>query len=194
MLFIGLVFTPRQNGNQDSRGQHHGCFPASHWSLTPSYDSHEEGHGGNSLLERDSTAAATAPAPPLQMKTVANLDVDFARVQVVSSAESKTVVEQDAAIGNVDGLQVGGEFVAELLAERKVKGGVRLQVAWWRTAIGESGRVIDVRRGVGAPGERVLAAKVQRIALVVVEGEISRRRNGQSPIKPPTTQPRPSAN
>src|ERR1700682_713232 len=62
-------------------------------------------------------AAATAPAPPLQMKTVANLDVDFARVQIVSSAEGKTVVEQNAAIGNVDGLQIGGEFLAKLLAE-----------------------------------------------------------------------------
>src|SRR5712692_7519219 len=53
------------------------------------------------LLEAAPQAAATALAPPLQMKTVANLDVEFARVQVVSSAESKTVVEQDTAIGDV---------------------------------------------------------------------------------------------
>ena len=62
------------------------------------------------------------------MKTVANLDVGFARVQVVSSAESKTVVEQNAAIGNVDGLHIGGESLAKLLTERKVKRGVRLEM------------------------------------------------------------------
>jgi hypothetical protein len=81
------------------------------------------------------------------MKTVANLDVDFARVQVVSSAEGEAVVEQDAAVGDIDGLQVYGEFVAKLFAERKVKGGVRLEMIAGdtRIAVGESRRVVDVR-------------------------------------------------
>src|SRR5882762_1843334 len=56
VLLFGLAFTSRQNGNQDSRSQHHGRFPASHWSLTPSYDSHKEGRGGKSLLEEGSTS------------------------------------------------------------------------------------------------------------------------------------------
>src|SRR5260370_27746849 len=96
----------------------------------------------------------------------------------MSAAEGEAVVEQDAAVGDVDGLQVDGKFVAELFAERNVEGGVRLQVTWWRTAVGESGRVIDVRRGVGAPGKRVLAAAGQRVALVVVAGEIPTRGSG----------------
>src|SRR5260370_40061310 len=81
------------------------------------------------------------------VETVAQLHKKFARIQVVGAAEGEAVVEEDAAVGDVDRLQVDGEFVAELLAERNVEGGVRLQVAWWRTAVGESGRVIHVRRG-----------------------------------------------
>jgi len=56
-------------------------------------------------------------APPLQMETVANLDVEFARVQVVSSAEGKAVVEQDAAIGDVQRLNVYRELLTETLSE-----------------------------------------------------------------------------
>jgi len=61
------------------------------------------------------------------------------------AAESKAVVQENAAIGNVNGLQVGGESFAKLLDEGQIKSGVRRQVAWWRAAVGESRSVIDVR-------------------------------------------------
>src|SRR6267378_3122176 len=116
-------------------------------------------------------AATTAPAPPLQMKTVANLDVEFARVQVVSSAESKTVVEQDAAIGDVQRLNVYRELLTETLSEREVKCGVRLEMIAGDhgVAIGEAGGVVDVGRSVGMEWEIVARTEMQGVALVVVE-------------------------
>ena len=81
------------------------------------------------------------------METVAHLDKNFARIQVVGAAKGKAVVEQDAAVGGVDGLQVERELLAETLAQRKVKGGVRLEMIACdrRVVIGESGGVVNVR-------------------------------------------------
>ena len=52
------------------------------------------------------------------MKAVANLDEDFAGVDVVRATESEAVVEKHAAIGDVDGLQICRKPFAELFADR----------------------------------------------------------------------------
>src|SRR6266849_2143564 len=88
--------------------------------------------------------------PPIRpgksiVETIAQLHEDFARIEEVGAAKGKTVVKQDAAVGDIDALHVDGESLAELFAEREVEGGVRQQVAWRRTAIGKAGSVIDVR-------------------------------------------------
>src|SRR5216684_7106519 len=70
------------------------------------------------------------------VETITQLDKNFARIQVVGAAKGKAVVEEDAAVGDVDALQVDGKPFAETLADRKVESGVRLQVAWRRTAVG----------------------------------------------------------
>ena len=41
------------------------------------------------------------------METVAHLDKNFARIQIVSAAKRKTIVEEDAAVGYIDSLQIG---------------------------------------------------------------------------------------
>src|SRR5260370_38576670 len=81
------------------------------------------------------------------METIAQLDKDFPRIQEVGAAESETVVEQDAVVGDVYGLQVGGEFFAETFAERKVKSVVRLEMIVWgiRICVGESRSVVECR-------------------------------------------------
>ncbi len=43
------------------------------------------------------------------MKTIAQLREDFARIQVVDTAEGKAVVQEDASIGDVDGLVTSKE-------------------------------------------------------------------------------------
>ena len=143
---------------------------APHWLFTPSDDSHEEGRGGKSLGAPPG-AADTTLRPPLEMKTVANLDVEFARIQIVSSAESKTVVEENAAIGDVQGLNVYGEPLTETLSQREVKCGVRLEMIAGDqgVAVGEAGGVVDVGRSVGMEWEIVARAEVQGVALVVIE-------------------------
>ena len=105
------------------------------------------------------------------MKTVANLDVEFARVQVVGAAEGKAVVEQDAAIGDVQRLNVYRELLAETLSQRKVKCGVRLEMIAGDqgVAVGEAGGVVDVGRSVGMEWEIVARAEMQGVALVVIE-------------------------
>lgn len=43
------------------------------------------------------------------VKTIAQLREDFARIQVVDTAEGKAVVQEDASIGDVDGLVTSKE-------------------------------------------------------------------------------------
>jgi hypothetical protein len=43
------------------------------------------------------------------VKTIAQLREDFARIQVVDTAEGKTVVQEHASIGDVDGLVTSKE-------------------------------------------------------------------------------------
>ena len=62
------------------------------------------------------------------METIAHLDEEFAGIQVVGAAEGETVVEEDAAVGEVDGLNVQGEAFAETFSEREVDSGVWLEV------------------------------------------------------------------
>ena len=51
------------------------------------------------------------------MKPIAQLNENFARVKVVSAAEGEAIVEKDAAVGDVCGLQVEGEAFAEIFAK-----------------------------------------------------------------------------
>src|SRR6059036_2203873 len=80
------------------------------------------------------------------VKTIAQLDEKFARIEIVRSAEGEAVVEEHAAVGDVDGLEVDGEALSELLAERQIKRCVRLKVIaashLWCFTVGEA-------RGVG---------------------------------------------
>src|ERR1700722_12018039 len=108
------------------------------------------------------------------MKTVAEFDVDFAGIVPMESAESYAVVEFHAAVGDIDCVYGGGELVAEILAQsyvercvlRQIVSGIRLA----GKGVGETGAVIDVGGSVGAPGEGQIAADIERVALVVIEG------------------------
>src|SRR5271168_2146087 len=106
------------------------------------------------------------------VETVANLGDDLARIQKVRASERETVIEEHAAVGDVDPLHVDGETFPKALADSKIKRRVRLEVVIGvrrRIAIGEAGSVVDVCGNVAAPGQRVLPAEVQRVALVVIE-------------------------
>ena len=92
---------------------------------------------------------------PSVVETIAQLDEYFARVEVVRAAEGEAVVEEDAAVGDVDNLEVCGEAFAEILAERKIKGSVGLEMAvgiGGKIPVGEAGGVGNVSGGVGMPG------------------------------------------
>ncbi len=105
------------------------------------------------------------------VKTVPQLDKNFARIQVVRSAKRKTIVEQDAPVGDVDALQVDGESFPETFAEGKVERGVRPKMVAGHVGIAvcEAGRVIHVRRGVGMEWQIVARAEMQSVALVMIE-------------------------
>ena len=47
------------------------------------------------------------------MKAVAQLNKDFARVDIVRAAEGEAVVEEHSAIGDVERLKAGGEPFAK---------------------------------------------------------------------------------
>ena len=81
------------------------------------------------LLEGEPQKRPPRPALPSVVKAVANLGVDFAGIEEVGSAEGETVVEEDAAVGDVDGVDVDGEAFAKTFAEGQVEGGVTGQSA-----------------------------------------------------------------
>ena len=112
------------------------------------------------------------------MKSVANLDKNFAGIQKVRSAKGEAVIQQNAAVCHVDTLHIYGNSLAKILADGEIERGVRLEMIAGniRIAIGESRSIVDIRREISAPRQRVLPPKMQRISLVVVEKEISGRR------------------
>jgi hypothetical protein len=56
-------------------------------------------------------------ALPSVMKPVANLDKDFAGIQIMRSAKGEAVIQQNAAICDVYALNVHRKAFAEALAE-----------------------------------------------------------------------------
>lgn len=92
------------------------------------------------------------------MKAIARLDEDFARFEKMRATEGEAIVEQHAAIGDVDGLQIDRQALAELLAEREVKRSVRLKVIAGShrrlIAVAEAGGVGDRWRQKHAMGKR----------------------------------------
>ena len=93
------------------------------------------------------------------MEAVTKLDVDLARKIPVESAEGEAVVVEHALVGDVESRDRGGEAFGEILAEGKIEGGVGRQVVAlvWLTwdaglSVAEAGAVVDIRRGVRAPG------------------------------------------
>ena len=72
------------------------------------------------------------------METVAQLGKDFAGIQEMRSAEGKAIVEQNAAVGDVEGAQGDGKPFAKLFAESEVKGGVPREMIGRRIAVRES--------------------------------------------------------
>ena len=63
------------------------------------------------------------------MEAVAELEEDLARVEIVGAAEGEAVVEEHAAVGDVDGLEIDGEALTEVFSEREIKRGMRLEMA-----------------------------------------------------------------
>lgn len=79
------------------------------------------------------------------VETIAHLDKDFAWVHVMRAAEGEAVIEQDAAIGDVQTSDTERKPFAEVFAKRQVKGRVSRQVAGRRISVCESRAVVNVR-------------------------------------------------
>lgn len=62
------------------------------------------------------------------MKPVANLDKNFAGIQIVRSAKGEAVIQQNAAVCHVDTLNIYGDPLAKILADGEVERGVRLEM------------------------------------------------------------------
>src|ERR1700674_408678 len=109
------------------------------------------------------------------MKSVAQFDIDLARVVPMETAEGLAVVEVHAAVGHVQGIQRCGDALAEVLANRKVERGVLWQMASRiraaRERVTEAGAVVDVRGCIRAPRQGNVGTDVERVCLIVVEGD-----------------------
>src|SRR5580704_589157 len=108
--------------------------------------------------------------PPV-MKPVANLDKDFAGIQIVRSAKGEAVVQQNAAVCYVYCLDVRGKLLAEAFADGEVECGMRLEMiagdGW--IAVREARGIVNVSRCIASPGQSVLTADVQGVALIVIQ-------------------------
>src|SRR4029077_20396832 len=75
-----------------------------------------------------STQAVPGTALPSVIKAIANLRKNLARIQIVRSAKGKAVVQQYAAVCDVDSLDIYGETLPKVLADGKVERGMRLEM------------------------------------------------------------------
>jgi len=108
----------------------------------------------------------------LVVEAVAELEEDFARVEEMRAAKSEAVVEEHAAVRDVDGLDTGGKTVTETLAQRQIEGGMARQMVGAArdcTADSEAGGIVDVGGCIAAPRQSELAANMKRVALIVIE-------------------------
>jgi hypothetical protein len=114
------------------------------------------------------------------MESVAQFGINLPRVVPVETSEGLAVVEVHAAVGYVQGIQRCGDALAEVLANRNVERGVLRQmvagIGLVNECVTEAGAIIDVGGCVGAPGKGDVAANVQSVALVVIEGKKRSRR------------------
>src|SRR3984893_2938614 len=105
------------------------------------------------------------------MKPVANLDKNLAWIQIVCSTKSEAVVQQYAAVCDVDTLNIYGNPLAKVFADGEVERGMRLEMVarnrW--VPVREPRGVVNVSRCIASPGQRELSADVQRVSLIVVE-------------------------
>ena len=79
---------------------------------------------------RDLRAAVlhTRPVFYFSSETIAEFDIDFARIVPVEVAEGDAVVEFDASAGNVDRVHRSGKAFTEILAQSHVEPGRPRQV------------------------------------------------------------------
>src|SRR5271166_1357570 len=107
------------------------------------------------------------------MEAIAKLGVDFAWIVPMKSAEGDAIVQFHAAVGDIEAVQRNRVSFAEVFAERQIETGVLRQiVAAIRLAgkrVAEAGTIIDVGRGIAAPGQAEIASHIQSVALVVIE-------------------------
>jgi hypothetical protein len=110
------------------------------------------------------------------VKAIAKFHIDFARQIPVKSPEREAVVVEDALVGDIEGGDRGSEAFPKILAEGEIEGGVAGEIvalvglAWHAgLSVVEAGTIVDVRRGIGAPGKANVSAHVQRVPLVMVE-------------------------
>src|SRR5664279_145672 len=99
------------------------------------------------------------------VEPIAKFDKNFARVIPVETSEGGAVVEFDAAVGDVQRVQRGGDALAEILAQRQIEGGVSGEIAAGiglvRERVAETRAVVDVGGSKRAPGERDVRADVK---------------------------------
>src|ERR1700688_1394206 len=118
-----------------------------------------------------SSQAAAQHALPSVMKPVANLDKNFPGIQIVRSAKGEAVIQQNAAVCDVDTLNTCGKTLPKILADGEVERGVRLEMVARdrRIPIREPRGIVNVSRCIASPGQRELSANVQRVSLVMIE-------------------------
>jgi hypothetical protein len=93
----------------------------------------------------------------------------------VETAESLAIVEIHPTVRNVQDVQRRGESLAKILAYGEIKGCVLRQVVspigLSRKGVAEAGTVIQVRGSKRSPRKSDIAAKIERISLIVIERE-----------------------
>ena len=108
------------------------------------------------------------------MEPVAKFNVHFTGVIPVKSAKGEAIVEFDATVGYVQGVERSGNIFAEFFAQGEIECGVLRQigagVGLSGERVGEAGAVVNVGEGMNSPGKSEVAADVQRVALIMIEG------------------------
>ena len=109
------------------------------------------------------------------MESIAELDINLPGLVPMEATEGLAVVQIHTAVSGVQRIQRRGESLAEILADREIKGCVLRQMVpriWLsRKSIAETRAVVHVRRSKRPPRKSDVTANIESISLVVIEWE-----------------------
>ena len=109
-----------------------------------------------------------------EVESVAHFTINLARFEIVSAAEGKTVIQQEAPVSHINALDRNRPTLPKVLSHRQVEGGMLRQTGG-SAVVGEPRSIVVISANPRAPRQVHVSTGTQRMLLVVIQQEKIRR-------------------